>query len=232
MDKKTIGIIGGMGPMATVELFRLIVANTKSSADRDHIHIYIDNNTQIPDRTEAILRGGVSPVPEIVASAKKLEQAGADLLLMPCNTSHYFIDEIRRQVSLPILDMIEETARAVYKAGYNKAGLLATTGTIRGGIYDKYTEKYGIEIISPDLEEQEILMQFIYSGVKAGNNDFDVSGINRVVDSLTKRGAETMILGCTELPVGKKMYGLDFPSIDAMETLARSAVIEAGYELK
>ena len=231
MEKKSIGIIGGMGPMATVELFRLIVANTKSSADQDHIHIYIDNNTQISDRTQAILHGGKSPVPEIVASAEKLEQAGADLLLMPCNTSHYFIDEIQRQVSLKIHNMIEETAAAVYKAGYKKAGLLATTGTVKGRIYEKYSEKYGIEILSPDFEEQEILMRFIYEGVKAGNTGFDVRGINKVVDSLTKRGAETIILGCTELPVGKKMYGLDFESIDALETLARSAVVEAGYEL-
>ena len=231
MGKKSIGIIGGMGPMVTVELFRLIVANTKSSADQDHIHIYIDNNTRIPDRTEAILHGGVSPVPEIVASAKKLEQVGADFLLMPCNTSHYFIDEIQQRISLKIHNMIEETARAVYKAGYKRAGLLATAGTIQGEIYDKYTERYGIEILYPDVEEQELLMRFIYSGVKAGDPGFDVSGINRVVDSLTKRGAETMILGCTELPVGKKMYGLDFSSIDAMETLAKAAVIEAGYEL-
>lgn len=230
MNKKAIGIIGGMGPMATAELFRQIIANTKSDSDQEHIRIYIDNNTRIPDRTAAILGCGESPVAEIVDSAKKLESIGADFLIMPCNTSHYFLEDIQSRVDIKILNMISLTAQELKSRGIKKAGLLATTGTICGLAYEKYFEPFGIELLYPDSREQEAVMSFIYSGVKAGAKNYDVSEINRIVGRLTASGAETIILGCTELPVGKTMYGLNFPSTDTLEVLAKAAIREAGYD--
>lgn len=230
-DKKAIGIIGGMGPIATVELFRLIVLNTKSDVDQDHIRIYIDNHPQIPDRTKAIVGGGESPVPEIVESAKKLEKMGADFLLIPCNTSHYFLDEIRKSVRIEILNMIRATSDVVRALGYQKVGLLATDGTIRTRLYHDGFEKQGIEVIAPDGAAQKSVMDFIYEGVKRGKKDFDTLSFRKTVESLFQRGAQAMILGCTEIPVGMQMYGLDFKSIDALESLARAAVLKAGYGL-
>jgi len=231
MEKKTIGIIGGMGPMATVELFRLIVNNTRSCVDQDHIHVLIDNNPKIPDRTRAILEGGESPVPAILDSAVKLEKAGADFLVIPCNTSHYFLGEIQEHCSVPVLNMIEETAAFLRTKQIKKVGLLATTGTIRGNVYERFFRPYGIDLIYPNDADQRSVMDFIYFGVKAGNAEFCCDGLLTVVHRLLEAGAETLVLGCTELPVGKKMYALDFPSVDAMEILARAAVVKAGYPL-
>ena len=231
MDKKTIGIIGGMGPLATVELFRLIVSETKSESDQEHIHILIDNNPQIPDRTNAILNNGTSPVPQIVASAKRLESMGADFLIMPCNTSHYFADEIAREINIKLLNMVEATVKSLAADGVKKFGLLATTGTVKGGVYSRFSEPLGLEMLLPNEEEQEEVMRFIYSGVKAGNVNYDVSDFVRIVDRLLDEGAETLILGCTELPLGKRMYGLDFPSLDTLKILAEASIIEAGYSL-
>ena len=122
MKKKVLGIVGGMGPMATVECFRMIVENTMSSNDQDHIRILIDNNTCVPDRTKAILDNGDSPVPYLVDSANKLKSIGADFVIIPCNTSHYFIDEIKDKCSIYILNMIEETAKFIRKKRLRKLG--------------------------------------------------------------------------------------------------------------
>ena len=229
--EKRIGIIGGMGPIATVELFRMIVENPKSNVDQDHIQIFIDNNTKIPDRTKAILEGGTSPVPAILDSAERLEKAGADFLLMPCNTSHYYLDEIQKHCSVPVLNMIKETAAFLDERKIRRVGLLATTGTIRGNVFERYFHPYGIELIYPDEEHQKAVMDFIYSGVKAGDTNYDCSRFLTTVHALMDAGAETIVLGCTELPVGKQMYSLDFPSVDAMEILARTAIVKAGYQL-
>ena len=124
--KKTIGIVGGMGPLATSDLFRKIVEITDAASDQEHVRVCIDNNTEIPDRTAAILKGGEDPVPEMVKSAVRLQGMGADVLIMPCNTAHYFYDRLTPFVDTPFLNMIEETAKEIKRRGIKKAGLLAT----------------------------------------------------------------------------------------------------------
>ena len=232
MKKKILGIVGGMGPMATVECFRMIVENTMSSNDQDHIRILIDNNTCVPDRTKAILDNGDSPVPYLVDSANKLKSIGADFVIIPCNTSHYFIDEIKDKCSIYILNMIEETAKFIREKKIKKVGLLATTGTVKGKIYEKVFDSYGISIILPSEEEQRIIMEFIYDGVKAGNLKYDTSLYMNIVNTMFDNGAETMVLGCTEIPVGMKMYNLSYPCVDAMKALALASIQYAGYEVK
>ena len=127
---KTVGIIGGMGPLATVDLFGKIVNLTDAKCDNDHIHILIDNNTYIPDRTSYILGDGENPIDELVKSAKRLKNMGADFLIMPCNTAHYFYNDIINNVSIPFINMIEETANYINNKNIKKVGLLSTTGTI------------------------------------------------------------------------------------------------------
>lgn len=128
--KKTIGIIGGMGPLATCDLFHRIIEITDASCDQEHIRVLIDNNTRIPDRTAAILHGGADPVEQMVISARGLQTMGADLLLIPCNTAHYFHKQVSDCVNVPVLHMLEETAKVASRKGIETVGLLATDGTI------------------------------------------------------------------------------------------------------
>ena len=166
--KKTVGIIGGMGPAATALLFRKMIDYTDAKTDADHMHILIDNRPSIPDRTTAILNGDDTPVKKICESGKQLEKMGAELIAIPCNTSHYFYSYIQEQLDVPVINMLEETAKECKKMGLNSVGVLATTGTKNTGIYEKALKAYDIETIYPDEEEQTVLMSLIYDYVKAG----------------------------------------------------------------
>ena len=224
MRKKTIGIIGGMGPLATADLFRKIVLNTKATTDQEHIRILIDNNTDIPDRTEAIINNGKNPVPQLTKSAVALWAMGAQILVMPCNTAHYFRSEVQKNVDIPILSMIEITGKSLLKKGIKTVGLLATEGTINSGIYQDVFMKMGIEMIVPDEDGQIAITNLIYNGVKAGKKDYDVTSAREVMQNMIEHGAETLVLGCTELPVAVDMYKLDFNVCDPTLELARGAI--------
>ena len=231
---KTLGIIGGMGPMATVQLFHRIVSMTRSETDMGHLHILIDNNTKIPDRTDAILHEGDNPVPEMVRSALCLEQSGAEILIMSCNTAHYFYPEICRFVHVPFLNMIWETAKETKRQGFCRAGLLATDGTIRTGIYEREFKRYGLELILPDAPEQKEVMNLIYQGVKSGTDEWYTAPVERIVEHMKENGAQTVILGCTELPLAFSEYHIHsrLPVIDPMEILAKQAISAAGGILR
>lgn len=232
MSKKTIGILGGMGPAATADLYSKIIACTDAESDQEHLHIIIDSNTAIPDRTEALVHGGESPVGELTKSARLLERAGAGLIVMPCNTAHGFYDAVCAAVEVPVLHMIKLTARELKLRGIKCAGLLATDGTIRSGIYADAFADSGIELITPSPEGQAAVMELTYGGVKAGRRDIDTSAFRRASCELLDSGAQTLILGCTELPPAFEIYGLDYPCIDPTLVLARAAVTAAGGALK
>lgn len=221
---KSIGIIGGMGPLATVDLYRKIIDYTDAASDGEHIRVVIDGNTRIPDRTRAILHGGESPVPELVRSAVGLEGMGADFLIMPCNTAHHFYDDLLPFVRVPILHMIRETLAEVRRQGIGCAGLLATDGTVRSGVYDSVFADSGITLLTPDAQGQAAVMDMIYGGVKAGKTSYNTAGVERAIAALQGQGAQTIILGCTELPLAFAMYGIGAPSVDPTATLARAAV--------
>lgn len=227
--KKTIGIIGGMGPMATVNLFYNIVKLTDASCDMEHIRVLIDNRPDIPDRTKALLKGGESPVPMIVESGRNLAVAGADFIIIPCNTSHAFYHEIASQIPLPILHMIEETANELVNCGIHRAGLIATSGTIATGVYHRIFEERGIELVVPSNTEQHAIMSLIYDGVKASNINFDISRIKKVIHNMLQKSAEVIILGCTELPLAVQFYGIEGNFIDPGLILAKAAIRKAGY---
>ena len=215
---KKIGIIGGMGPLATADLFEKITHLTKADADSKHIHVIIDSDTSIPDRTAAILGLGPDPTDELKAAAKRLENAGADILLMPCN---------------PILHMLRLTAEEIKSRGHIKVALLATDGTVKTGIYAKLFEEYGIDYMLPEPEEQRLVMSMIYDGIKADNEQyFDTEPIKAALRAMQQRGADAFVLGCTELPIAFDDFELDFPTVDPTRVLAKNAVLAAGYELK
>ena len=228
----TLGIIGGMGPMATVDLFARLVGHTAASCDGEHIHIVIDNDPTIPDRTKALLGQGESPVGAIVRSAVRLANAGAELLLLPCHTSHAYYDEIAAAAPVPILNMVRETVKVVAERGHRRVGLLATGGTLLAGVYEKAFAVYGTECVVPTPTEQESVMSLIYDGVKAGRHDYDTTAFVNTLDAMKRRGAEVFILGCTELPIAVKDYEIPGRFIDPTLILTKAAILRAGYSFK
>ncbi|MFA4640178.1 aspartate racemase [Pyrococcus kukulkanii] len=219
---RVIGILGGMGPLATVELFRRIVEKTPAKRDKDHPKIIIYNNPQIPDRTAFILGKGEDPRPQLIWTAKKLEECGADFIIIPCNTAHAFIEDIQKEIGIPIISMVEETARMLSEIGCRKAGLIATTGTIVSKVYHKALEKYGIEVILP--ENQEDVMRGIYEGVKAGNVKLGRKILLNVARELERKGADCIIAGCTEVSVVLRQDDLRARLVDPMDVIAEVAV--------
>ena len=225
---KTIGIIGGMGPMATVDLMQKIICATEAREDQEHIHILVDNNTNVPDRTAAILGQGPSPVPELLKSAERLTSQGADFLVMACNTAHYFLPPLLPYLQIPVISMIEATAEYCKTQGYQKVGLLATTGTCRTGIYQRALEHAGIEALLPTEAQGAAIHAMIYDGVKAGKADYDTQPVCQALHEMEAAGAEAFILGCTEIPVAVAMYHITGNFIDATQVLAEKAVRLAG----
>jgi aspartate racemase len=217
------GIVGGMGPLATIELMRLVMEETPATCDQEHIPLLVYSNPQVPDRTKAILGEGPSPVNALIESSQLLEKAGATFLAFPCNTAHYFLPEVEARVSVPIINMIEETAVDVEKAGIPKIGILATDGTIRTGIYQKALKRRGIEAEIPDESSQIAVMEAIYA-VKAGNDLKDAAQILEPVLIYMSERVDAVIAGCTELPMLLKGPAHGLVVIDTLRVLARRIV--------
>ena len=229
---KTIGIIGGMGPLATVDLYRRIVLRTKAEKDQEHIHVIIDNNTNIPDRTKAIVGGGGDPTIELIKSAKMLERSGADFLIMPCNTAHYFIDILKESVHIPFVNMLEETVQyTLDKYGRDKVvGIMATDGTIKSKIYENYYSKLGIKTVVPE-KTQEKIVKFIYDVIKSGKYNEGTDLFFECVEELKSMGADIFLLGCTELSSAQYLYKFEGTFINPMEVLTEKSIVYAGGQL-
>ncbi len=223
--RKTVGILGGMGPEATIDLFTKIVRSTPASRDQDHLRIIIDNNPLIPDRQDAILEGGPSPGPLLTETARNLEAAGADFIVIPCNTAHYWIGEIRSAVKIPVVDMIEETAGYVARSypSLRTIGILAATGTVKSGLYQQRLLQVGVRTVSPSDTDQDALMRAIYA-VKAGDISKSSAVAIQIGENLVAAGVEAIIAGCTEIPLIIRAGSLSIPIIDATEVLAKRAV--------
>ena len=222
--KKTVGILGGMGPMATCDLMKKVIEFTDASCDQEHIHILVDNNTNIPDRTAAIVGNGADPRPEMIKSAKRLESIGADVIIVPCNTAHFFLDDVASNVNVPFLNMPRETAKTLKEMGIKKVALLATDGTIKSGLYEKELKKEGIETICPDTDQQKLIMSLIYDYVKAGKEYPHPEKLIKLVEDLKSSGAEGVILGCTELPIAFEKIDLPIVAVSPTDILAKAAV--------
>ncbi len=229
MSEKIIGILGGMGPEATADLYLRLIRATPAKRDQDHPRVIIYSNSKVPDRTAAILGTGPSPLPELIRAGKRLEEAGADFIIIPCNTAHYFIDQLQKELRVPILHMIRLSAAKAQKSYPNvkKAGLLATDGTVKSGLYKLAYEESGVEILEPSPEKQADVMKAIYQCIKAGNlidGGFLLCG---VANDLISAGAEMIICGCTEVSLVLKEGALPVPILDPLQVLAEAAVAEA-----
>lgn len=220
--QKVVGIIGGMGPLATVDLMNKIISYTPAMKDQDHIHIIADNYSQIPDRTTAILGKGTDPTPYIIQSAQRLENAGADFLVIACNTAHFFFELVQKSVSIPILHMPLETARFLQENSFRKVGLLATDGTINTKLYQHSCQNYDIEVIEPDKDMQKEVMDGIYA-IKGRNLEKGHFCLSKVANKLIKQGAVAIIAGCTEIPLVLRS-SQDICIIDPTEILAKTVI--------
>ena len=228
-----IGIIGGMGPAATVDLYQKIIACTPAKRDQEHIRVIIDSNPQIPDRTAALKNKGTDPAPYMLDSARKLEQAGVDFIIIPCNTAHAFVPRFADKIKVPILSMIEICADYV-KQKYpevREVGLLATSGTVSCGIYSEEFKKHGITVISPDdRSQEEQVMEAIYghNGIKYGNTKGKPHKLLlAAAQTLKKQGAQAILMACTEIPLALHPDNLDIPVLDPTDLLAQAAVRKA-----
>jgi aspartate racemase len=228
-SKKAIGIIGGMGPAATASLFSRIIALTPAESDQGHLRVLIDNNPEIPDRTAAILGRGENPVGDLLNSANGLIRAGADFIIIPCVTAHYYYEHLAKAINFPIMNLINEMVEEVKTAHSNltRVGLMATTGTIRGRIFDSKLEQEGLSLIRPNESMQDNLMEAIYGpyGVKRGFIDGRSKQLLlNISSSLRESGAEILFAACTEISLALGQESLPIPLLDSLEVLARRAV--------
>lgn len=226
MAEKVVGILGGMGPEATIDLFQKIVAATPARIDQEHLRILIDNNPRIPDRTAALLHGGEDPTPLLQATARNLERAGADFLIMPCNSAHLFYDRIVEAVRIPVLHIADEAVAESLRRypGIETVGVLAATGTARLGLYHKRLEARGIRALSPSDADQEIVHAAIFN-VKAGDKGPAVrESIRGVAERMAGQGAQLLLTACTELPLILQDGDVGVPVLDPTLALAHAAV--------
>lgn len=227
--------MGGMGPEATLDCFGKLIRNTAARKDQDHLRVIIDSNPKVPDRTAAILGHGESPIPLLSAGARVLEEAGADFIIVPCISAHFFLDELRHLVKLPILSMLDVVAEAIEEQypRIKTVGLMATSGTVSGGLFQRRLNESGIDTIVPDGQVQEKLMAAIYD-IKDAQPSRPRSAISAdlvsVAESLVDRNAQAIVAGCTEIPLALSQDHLSVPYFDSPLLLARAAIRFAGRE--
>lgn len=235
--KKTIGILGGMGPEATAYFFSLIIKHTQAAKDQEHIPIFIYNNPRIPARTDAFLKQGPSPAPLLRRGIRTLEKAGADFIVIPCITAHAFFPQIAAGVKIPLVNILEETLAYTEKKipGLKRAGLIASTGSIKSEIFDQAFSRAGITIIKPSAKEQKKIMEAIFGkkGIKAGlTSGRPKKMIIEAAYELIQRGAEAIIAGCTEVPLVLREEDLQVPLIEPLRIAAEASIVRAGYKVK
>ncbi len=226
VGEKIIGILGGMGPEATADLFHRIIRATPVEKDQDHFRVIIDSNSKILDRTPGILGTGPSPLPLMMETGRNLVKAGVDFIIMPCNTAHYFHAELEMLLRVPVLHMIKLSAKHV-KDNYpyvKRVGLQATDGTIASKLYHDAYDAYGIEIITPEADSQKSVMDAIYRDIKTGNLDAGGMLLKKVADELIGMGSEAVICGCTEVSLVLHDGDLSVPVVDPLQVLAEEAV--------
>lgn len=232
MNKKVLGIIGGMGTEATIDFYTRIMNHTVANKDQDHIDMVILNHASIIDRTYAIKNNKLDELlNQMRENIKILEYARVTSIAIPCNTSHSIIDKIQSLTNIPIINMIEETAKNLKDAisENDKVGIMATDGTIMLKMYQKECEKYGISCFVPEEEIQKQVMSIIYDDVKA-RGIFDNDKFKKVLDYFIQNGCKYVILGCTELSGFKKNF--NEKTIDPMDYLVKASILSVDKEYK
>jgi aspartate racemase len=220
---KTVGILGGMGPEATVDLMARVIRSTPADDDADHIRMLVDNNPKVPSRIKAIIDGtGESPAPCLVEMALGLQRQGADFLVMPCNTAHFYFDEIAQAISIPFVNLIELTVETAASkvSGLERAGLLASTAVQLTSLYGQRFNRRSVEALFPPEQCQDQIMDLIRSVKSGAFEEDDILGMNQAAKDLEGEGAQCLIIACTELSVVSDRLRTNLPVLDTSQILA------------
>lgn len=225
---KKLGVIGGLGPMATAFFMQMVIEMTDAEIDQNHIEMLIHNCPSIPDRTNYILgKSNDNPGPRMIEVGKGLADAGSQVIAIPCVTANYFYDELTEKIPAEVINTVKETADYLREKGINKVGLMATDGTVQSGLFNAEFEKSGIELIVPGERAQKYVMDIIYNNVKAGKV-IDMDEFEFVSGELRGKGAQVILLGCTELSMARRDENIGPGYLDVMQVLARTSVIKCG----
>lgn len=232
MQKKIIGVIGGLGPLATAHFMELVIEMTDAKRDQENVDMIVYNFPSIPDRTGYLLGSNLkSPLPGLKSVAHALVRQKVSCIAIPCVTAHYFHKELQSTIPVPILNGVVETVKLLKEQGIKKVGIMATDGTIRSQLLSKELDYAGIIPVIPSKKRQEDVMHLIYENVKAGK-PAELERFRRVQQELMDCGAEVILLGCTELSLIKRDHDIGPGFIDVMEVLARESVLRCGKKLK
>ncbi len=227
-----LGILGGMGPQATLDFYQQVLNHTAADTDQQNIETVILSDTQMPDRTAAILSGDHEEIlARLYRDAKQLEDLGCSAIAVPCNTSHYFLPTVQRDISIPIIHMIDETAKYLAEQGRTRPAILATDGTLKTALYQTACEKFGLTAVVPTGDVQRQVMSIIYDEIKAGRHGVDEEFVP-IHQWVEESGCDCAILACTELSTFAIYHPLPPLYVDAMDILARRAVEICGGTLK
>jgi aspartate racemase len=225
---RVVGIIGGMGPEATVDLMRRVIAKTPANDDQDHVHLLVESNPKIPSRIAHLIDGtGTDPTPELIRIAVNLQRAGADALAIPCNTAHAYAHSIRRGVSIPLLDMVELTVEQIARSRrVARVGLLASSAVLATELYAKAFANHGIAIVHPDRQDE---VMALIKAVKRGDTGASVqAALGRLALDLAG-GADALLIGCSELSVISA--GITAPFVDSLDVQAQAIVNFANLDV-
>jgi aspartate racemase len=223
---KTVGVLGGMGPEATVDFMAKVIALTPADKDQDHIQMLVDHNPTVPNRQAAILGEGEDPGPVLADMARRLESAGADFLVIPCNTAYGFRDSVENAVDIPLVSIIDVTIDAVGELapGARSVGLLATDGCLQASVYQNAMKANDLVPVLLDDVEMEKFMTLV-NGIKAGyKGEVVANSMHQLANALIDRGAEVIIAGCTEVPLVLENSKLGVPLASSTDVLAQKTV--------
>ncbi|WP_291490319.1 amino acid racemase [Desulfurella sp.] len=224
LKAKIVGIIGGMGPLATIDLYSKIIKHTNAKNDQENLHVVIDSYAQIPDRTKYLKGEGENPLPYLLESANNLKKGfNIDVYCMPCNTAHYFINELRKNIDKPFISIVEAAFNEIKRYHFTKLGILATDGTLLGKVYHDFFEKNGVKIENFDENTQSLIMKAIYD-VKANSINSGIEAFNKALSNIVKNKFDLLIAACTEIPILIPYKQEHIQIIDATDCLAKNVV--------
>ena len=227
--QKTVGVLGGLGPEATLDFFHKVLEKTQAKTDQEGLHLIIDNNPAVPNRNEAVAKTGPSPAPHLAGMAKGLERAGADFLVMVCNAAHAFEEAITDAVSIPFVSLIEETVGATLRdvPDIKRVGVLGSSGCLEAGLYQHAFAPHGVQVLVPEGEARDRFMTLLYR-IKGGDKGDEVrEGMRALAEGLVERGAEAIIAGCTEVPLVLLGGDVRVPLVNSTDVLVDATVAYA-----
>lgn len=221
---KTLGVIGGLGPMATAHFMRLVTEMTLAASDQEHLEMLIYSKTSTPDRTAYLLgRSKESPLPSVLDAGHVLEQQGAQVIAIPCITLHCFFDKIAEELNVPLINTVRDTVMYVRERGVESLGIMATEGTVRGRLFHNELEAMGMTAVTPSDKYQKYITEIIYGSVKQ-NKPVDTEKFFEVSEHFRSMGADCVVLGCTELSLIKPLVQMPAGFIDVLEVLAMRSI--------